>query len=156
MNTAWIGVIGVLGGSALTLFGNIINNRYLSRKEREAREWEQKKASMESNTKRRADMFKVYNAVLKEDGEHQYVRETENSNLKFKDFDRKRYKQVMRPLIMPDLHLLSEEVFALVRQLDSYTDDDLNYIDPEEWYNDMANIYIKLVAEIEKQYNKRL
>ncbi|WP_018759514.1 hypothetical protein [Paenibacillus terrigena] len=156
MDAAWIGVVGVLGGSTITLIGNIINNFYLSRKEGKTRQWELEKTSKERDVKQRADMFKVYNAFLKEDGEYQYVRETESSDLKLKDFDRDRYKQVMRPLLMSDLHLLSKDVFELARQLDSYTYDDLNYINHEEWYNDMANIYIELVTEIEKQYTKRL
>ncbi|MFC5401478.1 hypothetical protein [Cohnella soli] len=156
MDAAWIGVIGVLGGSALTLCGNVLNNYYLLRKEKQSRVWEREKVYMENENKHRAEKFKVYNAVLQEDGEHQYVREIPEVNTKFKDFDRMRYKQVMRPLLMPNLHLLADDVFSLVRQLDSYTDDDLNYIDHEEWYNDMANIYKALIAEIEKQYEERL
>ncbi|MCM3257079.1 hypothetical protein M3664_04690 [Paenibacillus lautus] len=156
MNTAWIGVIGALGGSALTFLGNMINNRYLLRKDRETREWEEKKSQDEREARLKADKFKVYNAVLKEDGEHEYVRESESSELKLKIFDKVRYVNNMRPILMSDLHLLSRDVFLFVRKMDSYTYDDLNYIEPDEWSNEMANDYIKLIAEIEREYQMPL
>ncbi|MEK4006470.1 hypothetical protein [Paenibacillus sp. FSL H3-0333] len=154
MDTAWIGVIGGLCGSVAGIAVSTLNNRDQLKKEREARIWDAKRISEEREMKQRSDMFKVYNAFLNEDGNFQYVRENEDQ--RFKNFDRDRYKQVMRPLLIPDLHLLSNDVFKLVRKLDSYTYDDLNYIDHEEWYNDMANIYGELVMAIEKEYDQKL
>ncbi|WP_340394313.1 hypothetical protein [Paenibacillus sp. FSL E2-0177] len=156
MDAAWIGVIGALGGAAISLLGNIVNNRYLLWKESEARVWEENKNKNDKEIKLQTDKFKVYNAVLKEDGEHEYIRETEESYLQLKVFDKKRYVDKMRPILMSDLHLLSNTVFLLVRKLDSYTYDDLNYIESDEWSDDMSKDYAELINEIENEYKRQI
>ncbi|OMD74160.1 hypothetical protein [Paenibacillus odorifer] len=156
MDAAWIGVIGALGGAAISLLGNIVNNRYLLWKESEARVWEENKNKNDKEIKLQTDKFKVYNAVLKEDGEHEYIRETEESYLQLKVFDKKRYVDKMRPILMSDLHLLSNTVFLLVRKLDSYTYDDLNYIESDEWSDDMSKDYAELINEIENEYKRQM
>lgn len=151
MQEEWITVIGVLGGAAMAIAGQVINNLIMFRKEDRVKKMETEKQNFERRLKQEADKFKVYNRVLNEDGRHQYVRELAE-NEPHLNFSYHEYKNVMRPILLENIDIFSIEVFDLVRKLDTFNYDDMDYIEPQEWENDMAIIYRNIIKAIEREY----
>ncbi|WP_064199902.1 hypothetical protein [Brevibacillus brevis] len=92
MDTAWIGVLGVLGGSILTSLFNLWNNRQKTKSEKEQIEvkriWEREDRELGYKQERYESELRTYNEILKADGELQYVTINEQNGLNLFKIDK--------------------------------------------------------------------
>ncbi|SDM15182.1 hypothetical protein SAMN05428961_11078 [Paenibacillus sp. OK060] len=155
MDSAWIAVISALGASALTISGTLITNILKSKddqiKNQEARDWSVTEATKVERKQKEEKEFHIYNEFLKAIGEIQYVEE-DYTGLFF--FNLEQYKIKVRPILFRSLHYLPYLIIEKVRGLDFVSQKKELYATPDEWLDDLSQMFNELVTEIERQYKR--
>ncbi|WJH37099.1 hypothetical protein N6H14_16340 [Paenibacillus sp. CC-CFT747] len=151
--TAWIAVVGTLGGAALTTLSTLLTS-YLKTRNDNAKDIKTRTFALEDEKRkqeleRREKEFGVYNEVLRLDGIFEFT-QVEDTGLS--QFRLDKYKEKVSPLLYKNLHLLDPNIIRIVRELDDYSDASVKYNTIEEWLDDMSGVYKSLIREIENQY----
>ncbi|KMZ41329.1 MULTISPECIES: hypothetical protein [Bacillales] len=154
MDTAWIGVLGVLGASILTSLFNLWNNRQKTKSEKEQIEvkriWGREDRELGYKQERYESELRTYNEILKADGELQYVTINEQNGLNLFKIDK--FRERVRPIIFKDFHRLPPDIRKLAREIDRVSSEYDYYDTSDEWHDHLAAIYSKMIIAIEEKY----
>ncbi|WP_268627530.1 hypothetical protein [Paenibacillus alvei] len=152
--THWIGnaitAISTISASALTFLGTYFMSKNNNKRELDKLhkniEWEREKIELEIERKERLDKLKIYNKILKTDGET--IIQTSYPV----EFHFKNYKEKIRPLLYEEFHLLDQNIKDIVRDIDSTISlcDFLGEVQKEE--DKILELYNDLIKNINNHY----
>jgi len=153
-DTQWIDTlitaVATLTGSTLAFMSAIwINQKNMNNerlKQKEEISWEKDKLA--SDHKRLTDYskLKVYNIVLKNDGEFLIIDYPSEFNIE-------NYKEHIRPLLYEEFHLIDVQVRKIVREMDRLilVTEEIGFSELED-NQKLKDLYNKLIDEIERSY----
>lgn len=154
----WIGnaitAIATLSASALAFFGaykiNKNNLKNESTKFQKQIDWEREKLQIDFQRNDYINKLKVYNRVLKIDGEVTIITSYPV------EFEFKNYQGKVRPLLFEEYHLLDQDIKDIVREIDNVTVL-CNFIgEVQREHNEkLVNLYNKLINNIDNHYRTK-
>ncbi|NMI04818.1 hypothetical protein HF638_12575 [Paenibacillus sp. SZ31] len=153
MDCAWIAVFGTLGGSALATLGTVVSTKLKERSDNKIRIWNLEDIEMKRLQDKKEEEFRVYNEVLKADGEHTITAINDHG---LGELNGENYKQHVRPILYRNLHILPSSLRKKTRKLDSLlvTEEFYNYNTLQEWQDEQYGAYQNIISTIESRYSE--
>ncbi|RAW19318.1 hypothetical protein DC345_00610 [Paenibacillus taichungensis] len=153
----WLGnaitALATISASALTFYGAYMisknNQKNDNSKFQKQIEWEREKLEKEINRKEYIDKLKIYNKVLKVDGEVMIVTSYPE------EFDFNNYHEKVRPLLFEEYHLLDQDIKVIVREIDGIIALCNFYEEVQKEHNEkLMKLYFKLLEKIDNHYKR--
>lgn len=155
----WVGnlitAVSTFSVAGITILGYYLNNKLNSKSEKEKferqKEWEREKINIEYSNKQNDLKFKVYNTILKLDGEVSIL----TYHPRRPEFDHNQFEKIIRPVLFDNYHLLDQDVRETINAIDYTLKKGAFFEELEEEEQELlANNYSKLIDRIDSHYKK--